>query len=141
MAFPTILKNFIVFEGIDGSGTTTQIKHLLAYCEDNHIKAFATREPTSSPIGKVIDSVLKRDISFSPQTIIRLFATDRCEHIYGRGGIIEMLEEGIDTFIEIGPGKTLSGFLKRIETNKEIKILNISNVETYKNTLSILKGE
>ena len=52
-----------------------------------------------------------------------------------------MLEEGIDTFIEIGPGKTLSGFLKRIETNKEIKILNISNVETYKNTLSILKGE
>ena len=49
--------------------------------------------------------------------------------------------EGIDTFIEIGPGKTLSGFLKRIETNKEIKILNISNVETYKNTLSILKGE
>ena len=53
----------------------------------------------------------------------------------------KMLEEGIDTFIEIGPGKTLSGFLKRIETNKEIKILNISNVETYKNTLSILKGE
>ena len=52
-----------------------------------------------------------------------------------------MLEEGIDTFIEIGPGKTLSGFIKRIETNKEIKILNISNVETYKNTLSILKGE
>ena len=52
-----------------------------------------------------------------------------------------MLEEGIDTFIEIGPGKTLSGFLKRIETDKEIKILNISNVETYKNTLSILKGE
>ena len=52
-----------------------------------------------------------------------------------------MLEEGIDTFIEIGPGKTLSGFLKRIDTDKEIKILNISNVETYKNTLSILKGE
>ena len=53
----------------------------------------------------------------------------------------KMLEEGIDTFIEIGPGKTLSGFLKRIDTDKEIKILNISNVETYKNTLSILKGE
>ena len=52
-----------------------------------------------------------------------------------------MLEEGIGTFIEIGPGKTLSGFLKRIDTDKEIKILNISNVETYKNTLSILKGE
>ena len=52
-----------------------------------------------------------------------------------------MLEEGIDTFIEIGPGKTLSGFLKRIDTDKEIKILNISNVETYKNTSSILKGE
>ena len=53
----------------------------------------------------------------------------------------KMLEEGIDTLFEIGPCKTLSGFLKRRDTDKEIKILNISNVETYKNTLSILKGE
>lgn len=41
-----------------------------------------------------------------------------------------MLNNGIDTFIEIGPGKTLSGFVKRTPTEKEIKILNISDVSS-----------
>lgn len=41
-----------------------------------------------------------------------------------------MLNNGIDTFIEIGPGKTLSGFVKRTPTEKEIKILNISDVDS-----------
>ncbi len=41
-----------------------------------------------------------------------------------------MLEEGIDTFIEIGPGKTLSGFVKRTPSAKEIKILNINDVSS-----------
>ena len=52
-----------------------------------------------------------------------------------------MLEEGVDTFIEIGPGKTLSGFVKRIETNKQINILNINNVESLENTINFLKKE
>lgn len=41
-----------------------------------------------------------------------------------------MLNNGIDTFIEIGPGKTLSGFVKRTPTEKEIKILNVSDVSS-----------
>ncbi len=42
-----------------------------------------------------------------------------------------MLEMGIETFIEIGPGKTLSGFVKRLKTDKDITILNINNVESF----------
>mgnify|MGYP005799435519 CR=1 FL=1 len=38
-----------------------------------------------------------------------------------------MLDMGIDTFIEVGPGKTLSGFAKRIKTDKEIKIRTVPN--------------
>lgn len=49
-----------------------------------------------------------------------------------------MLDNGIDTFIEIGPGKTLSGFVKRTQTDKEIKILNINNNESLKNTINLL---
>ena len=52
-------------------------------------------------------------------------------------GIQTMLNMGIDTFIEIGPGKTLSGFVKR--TSKEVNILNIDNVETFENTIKFIK--
>ena len=49
-----------------------------------------------------------------------------------------MIDMGIDTFVEIGPGKTLLGFVKRLDTNKEITSLNINNVETLENVLKIL---
>lgn len=51
-------------------------------------------------------------------------------------GIKEMLDMGIDTFVEIGPGKTLSGFVKKI--NKDVKVLNINNSESLKLTLEEL---
>lgn len=50
-----------------------------------------------------------------------------------------MIKNGIDTFIEIGPGKTLSGFVKRMPVEKQINILNINNVESFKNTIKFLK--
>lgn len=50
----------------------------------------------------------------------------------------EMYEKGIDTFIEIGPGKTLSGFVKRMKFENPIKIFNINNVQTLENTLNEL---
>jgi len=90
-----VLEHFVVFEGIDGSGTTTQLNRIVEFCTHNNIKAFSTREPTSSSIGNVIDLFLKNKISLAPQTVVRLFATDRCEHIYGSSGVIEMLEEGL----------------------------------------------
>ena len=52
-----------------------------------------------------------------------------------------MLNEGIDTFIEIGPGKTLSGFVRRTPTDKEIKILNINDVSSLQETIQYLKEE
>lgn len=41
--------------------------------------------------------------------------------------IEKMIDDGVDTFIEIGPGKSLSGFVKRI--SKEVKVINIDKVE------------
>lgn len=49
-----------------------------------------------------------------------------------------MINEGVDTFIEIGPGKTLSGFVKRTETDKQINILNISNMETLEKVIDLM---
>lgn len=54
-------------------------------------------------------------------------------------GLETMLEMGVDTFIEIGPGKTLSGFVKRMNTDKQINILNINSVETLENTINFIR--
>lgn len=55
-------------------------------------------------------------------------------------GLETMLEMGVDTFIEIGPGKTLSGFVKRMNTEKPINILNINSVDTLESTIDFVKN-
>ena len=86
-----VLKNFIVFEGIDGSGTTTQIK-LLA--ETNPDLYFQTAEPTALPTGLFLRKMLKGEFSVDEKTNAFLFAADRCEHIYGKEGIINQINNG-----------------------------------------------
>ena len=44
-----------------------------------------------------------------------------------------MLEMGVDTFIEIGPGKTLASFVQR--TSKDVNIFNINNVDTLQEVI------
>lgn len=58
-----------------------------------------------------------------------------------RKSIETMLSMGIDTFVEIGPGKTLSGFVKKVckEKEGEANVLNIENVETLESALEVLK--
>lgn len=58
-----------------------------------------------------------------------------------RKSIETMLKMGIDTFVEIGPGKTLSGFVKKVckEKNMEANVINIENVETLENALEVLE--
>lgn len=53
--------------------------------------------------------------------------------------ITTMMDNGIDTFIEIGPGRTLSGFVKRMKSDKDINILNINNVESLEKTINCVK--
>ncbi len=52
--------------------------------------------------------------------------------------IFKMLEDGVDTFIEIGPGKVLSGFVKRIDGNMIIS--NVEDIKSLEKTLKILGG-
>ena len=58
-----------------------------------------------------------------------------------RKSVETMLAMGIDTFAEIGPGKTLSGFVKKVAKEKEldVTVLNIENVETLESALQQLK--
>lgn len=77
-----IISNFIVFEGIDGSGTTTQIKLLKNLLTQKQIAHWATYEPTHGPVGKLIHSILEGSLHVTPETLALLFAADRNEHMY-----------------------------------------------------------
>jgi dTMP kinase len=90
-----IIKNFAVFEGGDGSGTTTQLTLLSERLKKSEKpRFFSTFEPTNGEIGKIIRSALKKTLSFDPKTLAMLFAADRNEHIYGNDGIIEHVNRG-----------------------------------------------
>ncbi len=62
-----------------------------------------------------------------------------CSSVYFMQSIEYMIEQGVDTFIEIGPGKTLSGFVKKI--SKEVNIFNVQDVASLQATLEALKNE
>jgi len=92
-----ILGNFAVFEGGDGSGTSTQLALLgqrFATCTPQSPPFFPTAEPAEGPIGRIIRSALKNDPSLQPDTLARLFAADRGEHLYASGGIVERCKRG-----------------------------------------------
>jgi len=44
--------------------------------------------------------------------------------------VINMIEKGVNQFIEIGPGKVLSGLVKRI--NKDVEVISINNEDDIK---------
>jgi len=47
-----------------------------------------------------------------------------------------MIADGVDTFIEMGPGKTLSGFMRKI--SRDVKMMNIENMADYEKVLSAM---
>ena len=82
-------KSFVVVEGLDGAGTTTQTEKLHDYFTRKGVDSFPTREPTGGPVGKFIRQALSRDVFPSAdgaawipgeRELALLFAADRLEH-------------------------------------------------------------
>ena len=71
---------YIVFEGIDGAGKSTQIQMLKEWLEDNGFKVETLVEPTDSEVGKLIRKLLQRPDATTERlqkTLALLFAADR----------------------------------------------------------------
>jgi len=90
-----IIPNFAVFEGGDGSGTTTQLSMLSERLKKTgKPRFFSTFEPTDGQIGKIIRAALTKNAPLAPQTLAMLFAADRNEHIFGQDGILKHATSG-----------------------------------------------
>jgi len=78
---------FIVFEGIDGAGTTTQANRLVSALAAAGRRAHFTREPSDGPIGNQLRQALAGRLvrpdrkRLTPETLALLFAADRVDHV------------------------------------------------------------
>lgn len=89
------MKNTIVIEGLDGAGTTTQMKLIAKRLENENRKVFITHEPTDNPIGKVVREVLQKKIKTTPEALALLFSSDRDDHLYNKEyGLLEKINQG-----------------------------------------------
>jgi dTMP kinase len=101
-----LIRNFVVFEGGDGSGTSTQLDFLRCRVSGSLRRGgtlsfpgalpflHTSFEPTDGPVGRLIRSALKGEIPLGPETLARLFAADRGEHLYAPEGILARAERG-----------------------------------------------
>ncbi len=86
---------FIVFEGIDGSGKSTQMKILCERLAAKGIKTRQTLEPTYGMAGKVLHEILSGKIKADPKVTAALFVADRLDHITNESdGVLKSLENG-----------------------------------------------
>lgn len=73
------------------------------------------------------------------QTIPEILEKQVMSPVYFEDSIRYMINQGVDTIIEVGPGKVLSGFVKKIDKN--IQLYQIEDDESLEKTIKALKGE
>lgn len=73
--------NYIAFEGIDGSGKSTQAELLAEYFRKQGKEVLRTKEPTDGPIGQLIRKVLNKELTIPAISLQYLFCADRAVHL------------------------------------------------------------
>lgn len=130
---------FIVIEGIDGSGKTTQVKMLKERMEERGIHLHTTRECSDGPIGKLLrNTYLAGKRKCDEHVINYLYAADRLDHITNEeDGMLKFINAGLsvlsdryvmsslayDTYMHIGTdtyGDALLDILNRNRRNIEL---------------------
>ena len=86
---------FIAFEGIDGSGKTTQAKRLADRLTLEGTTIHLTAEPTKRTIGKMIREIFSGAAKADERVIAGLFVADRLDHILNdQDGMLNLLRSG-----------------------------------------------
>ncbi len=140
------------------AGESRVIDKLIPYCKENKIKCAklpvngAFHSPQMKEVGVKIADYIK-NIEFGAPTftlyanktglpykedVKETLALQASSPVQFESIINNMLKSGVTTFVEVGFGGTLCGFVKRI--SKEVTVLNVQDADTLKETTEQLKG-
>lgn len=73
---------FITFEGIDGSGKSTQLRMLADVLRERGVDILITREPGGTPLGRRLrEAFLETEETVAPMAELLSFAADRAQHV------------------------------------------------------------
>lgn len=88
------------------------------------------------PIVNNVDAALTSDGAQAREALVRQISSA----VRWADSVSVLLEQGVTTFVEVGPGKVLTGLVKAIakEFGKEVALLNVENVESLQATLQAL---
>lgn len=79
------------------------------------------------------------DYVTSTENIKELLCRQVASSVKWQQSVERMIGDGVDTFLEMGPGKTLSGFMRKI--SRDVKMMNIENMADFEKVMAALKGE
>jgi dTMP kinase len=85
----------IVFEGLDGAGTSTQLARLQRWLSSRGVAVEVTKEPSSGPLGAMVRLAIETRLELDPKTLALAFAADRVDHIENQiNGVRKALDNG-----------------------------------------------
>ncbi len=142
------------------AGDRENLAAFLAYCKENKIKAmslpvngafhsramvkvsefilnYLTDIHFNNPVCPVYSNTLARP--YREGEIKKVLAAQTSRPVYFEQILRSLLENGFDTFVEVGPGSTLSGFVKR--TDKDAAVYNVADMESLAQTADALGKE
>ena len=99
---------------------------------DEKLKTLKYQPMTSKVYTNVTALPLKDESEVKTRLVEQVSAPVLWEDI-----VLNMIEDGYDTFIEVGPGKSLSKFIKKI--SKEVRILNVEDLASLEKTIEKLE--
>ncbi len=108
---------------------------LLNHASDE-LKEVLDRFTPNKPTYKIIYNVSGKEMD---EPINDILKAQICHSVYFEDSIRYLLDKGVDTFIEIGPGKTLSSFVKKTATTP-VNIYNVSDIQGYEDTIKAILG-
>lgn len=125
------LNKFIVLEGPDGCGSTTQARLLLEAFLAKNIRCDLSSEPTMGPVGNLIRLamshrlVLSNDPHVEDRLLAYLFATDRYDHLHNEvNGILNLINKG---WVVISTRYSLSSYAYHCHNQDDFEAIYLLN--------------